>query len=77
VRRRRQPDQHQPRPRIAEAGNGAAPVLLVAERGAPLPGHALPPLDEARAEAAADDLLAESFERVAEAFIAHRTEGTM
>jgi hypothetical protein len=55
VRRRREPEDEHPRSRVAEAGDGAAPVDLVAERGALLARDALAPLDEPRAASALDD----------------------
>src|SRR5829696_1898146 len=48
--------------RVAEAGDGAAPVLLVAEGGPLLPGHLLAPGDQARAAAAVGDLGGEPVE---------------
>ena len=46
-----------PGPRIAETGNGAAPVGLIPVGGLLLAGDSLAPLDEARAAAAGGDRL--------------------
>jgi hypothetical protein len=56
VRRRRQPDDEDPRVRVAETRDGPAPVRLVAEPGDLLAGDLLAPGDEAGAAPAGDDL---------------------
>ena len=54
---RRQPEHDDPGRRVAEARHRPAPVDVVAERGALGASDLLAPLDEARAGAAADDLI--------------------
>ena len=49
VRRRREPDEQDPRRRVTEPGHRPAPVRLVAEAGDLLDGDGLAPRDEARA----------------------------
>ena len=55
----RQAEQADARVGVAEAGHGAAPVLLVGKRRALLPRHLLAPLDEPRAATAVGDLALE------------------
>src|SRR5262249_52923187 len=65
VRGGREPEDEQPRARIAEPGHGPAPVGLADER-APLHARDLLAVrDEARAEAALDDRALEGGERAA------------
>ena len=54
-----EPEHEDPALGIAEAGQWAAPVLLVRVGGALDPGHLLPPGDEPGAFAAGDDRLVE------------------
>ena len=56
VGRRCEPEDQDPRLRVAEAGDRPAPILVVAEPGDLLARDPLPPLDEARAAPALDDL---------------------
>ena len=60
VRRGREAHDQQPRPIRPPAGNGAAPVALIAERAAPDHGHFLAPGHQARA-GAADRLARDEF----------------
>src|SRR5215211_8203395 len=62
---RGQADDEQAGRRVAEAGDRAAPVLLVAEGGPLLPGHLLPPGDQPGATAAVGDLGGEAVEGLA------------
>ncbi len=56
VRRRREPHDHDAGERVAEPGDGLAPVVVTLEAGALVAGDCLPPIDEPRAGAAAGDL---------------------
>lgn len=60
VRRGRQPDDQQTRPRIAERGKRPAPVLLAAEAAGRTPCGLLSPRDEAWTSAARDDAVGET-----------------
>src|SRR5215211_6985994 len=62
VGRRGQAEDEQAGRRVAEAGDGPAPVLLVAEGGPLLPGHPLAPGDQPWAAAAVGDLGGEAVE---------------
>ena len=62
VRGRRQPDEQDPRVRIAEPRHRPAPVRLVAEARHLLAGDLLPPRDEPRAATARDDLRRQGLE---------------
>ena len=62
VRRRRQPDEQDPRVRIAEPRHRPPPVRLVAEARHLLAGDLLPPLDQPRTQAARDDLRRQGLE---------------
>jgi hypothetical protein len=55
VRRRREAEHVHACARVAEAGHGPAPVVLVAEGGPLLARDPLAPLDQARAAPAPDD----------------------
>ena len=55
VGRRRQADDEQPRPRVAEAGDGKAPVVLILVGGALLAGHLLAPGHQPRTGTTGDD----------------------
>src|SRR6266536_3445593 len=57
-----QAEDEQPGVGIAEAGDGTPPILLVTEGGALLAGHALAPVDQARAAPALDHLPVEPLE---------------
>ena len=56
MRRGRQPNDEDPRGRVAEAGKRTTPVGLGTEAGDLLAGHLLAPRDEPRAASAGDDL---------------------
>jgi hypothetical protein len=56
VRRRSEPDDDDPRARVAEARDRSAPVALAAIAARWIGRDALAPLDEPRAAAAIDDL---------------------
>ena len=58
VRRRRQPDQQQPRPRIAEARHRPAPVDVVAIRAPLLDRNLRAVLTQSWTALAGDDLIA-------------------
>ena len=62
VRGGREPEDQDPRGRIAEALHRPAPVVPVAIRGPLLARDLLAPLDETRAAAAVDDRLVERFQ---------------
>ena len=72
VRGRGEPEDQHARGRVAEAGDRAAPVRPVAERGALLARDRLAPLDQPRAGAAGGDLRLEGGEgrRAAQAALA-------
>ncbi len=72
VRRRREPDHEDTGTRIAEAGYGASPVVVVSERRALLTRDLLAPLDEPRAGAAVDDLGGQRRECVRVDRVGHR-----
>src|SRR3989442_13467255 len=59
-----QADDYEPGVWVPEAGDGASPVALPAERSPLLARHPLPPLDEARAPTGGDDGCNEPFEGV-------------
>src|SRR5262245_19546493 len=61
---RSEPDDEEPRPRIAEPGHGASPVDPLAEARDPLARHALAMRDQPRAQPAADDTALDAPERV-------------
>jgi hypothetical protein len=60
VSRGRQPDDKKASSRIAEAGNGSAPVLLIFKPAHSLSSNCRPPFDQARTLIAVNDLALEN-----------------
>jgi len=74
--RGREADHEQTRGRIAERGYGPAPIFLVRERALSLPGHSLPPPNEAWTSSARDDLRLHGGQAVQDFHHSHRQRRT-